>query len=89
MFQNPIMEGKIFDLLGIDLMDPFPSFYGNKYVLVTVDYVFKWWKQSHSLQMRASTYSDFYRRISLKGSGVLEPPSAMAGHTSTASCSPT
>ncbi|XP_048618223.1 uncharacterized protein LOC106408152 [Brassica napus] len=35
-------ERKIFDVWGIDFMGPFPSSYGNEYILVAVDYVSKW-----------------------------------------------
>ncbi|KAL0864739.1 hypothetical protein Bca101_043857 [Brassica carinata] len=42
MPQNPILEVEVFDVWGIDFMGPFPSFYGNKYILVAVDYVSKW-----------------------------------------------
>nr|GFA96328.1 reverse transcriptase domain-containing protein [Tanacetum cinerariifolium] len=33
---------KIFDVWGIDFMGPFPSSKGNKYILVAVDYLYKW-----------------------------------------------
>ncbi|XP_061356193.1 uncharacterized protein LOC133300632, partial [Gastrolobium bilobum] len=39
---NNIMEVEIFDVWGIDFMGPFPTSYGNKYILVAVDYVSKW-----------------------------------------------
>ncbi|KAG7559429.1 Integrase catalytic core [Arabidopsis thaliana x Arabidopsis arenosa] len=42
MPKNPILEVEIFDVWGIDFMGPFPSSYGNKYILVAVDYVSKW-----------------------------------------------
>ncbi|XP_056859558.1 uncharacterized protein LOC130508222 [Raphanus sativus] len=42
MPQNPILEVEVFDVWGIDFMGPFPSSYGNKYILVAVDYVSKW-----------------------------------------------
>ncbi|XP_024014714.1 uncharacterized protein LOC112088553 [Eutrema salsugineum] len=42
MPQNPILEVEIFDCWGIDFMGPFVSSYGNKYILVAVDYVSKW-----------------------------------------------
>ena len=42
MEQKSIQEVEIFDCWGIDFMGPFPSSYGNKYILVTVDYVSKW-----------------------------------------------
>ena len=33
---------EIFDVWGMDFMGPFPSSYGNTYILVAVDYVSKW-----------------------------------------------
>nr|GEU47426.1 reverse transcriptase domain-containing protein [Tanacetum cinerariifolium] len=35
-------NAKIFDVWGIDFMRPFPNSKGNKYILVTVDYLSKW-----------------------------------------------
>ena len=32
----------IFDVWGIDFMGPFPSSFGNIYILLVVDYVSKW-----------------------------------------------
>lgn len=37
-----ILEVELFDLWGIDFMGPFPSSFNNQYILVAVDYVFKW-----------------------------------------------
>nr|GEZ36197.1 reverse transcriptase domain-containing protein [Tanacetum cinerariifolium] len=42
MLQNSIQVCEIFDVWGIDFMGPFPSSKGNKYILVTVDYLLKW-----------------------------------------------
>nr|GEX44917.1 reverse transcriptase domain-containing protein [Tanacetum cinerariifolium] len=42
MPQNAIQVCKIFDVWGIDFMGPFPSSKGNKYILVSVDYLSKW-----------------------------------------------
>ncbi|XP_021722842.1 uncharacterized protein LOC110690324 [Chenopodium quinoa] len=42
MPQQPILELEIFDVWGIDFMGPFPSSYGNQYILVVVEYVSKW-----------------------------------------------
>ncbi|WRX13588.1 Integrase [Theobroma cacao] len=39
---NNILEIEIFDVWGIDFMGPFISSYNNKYILLVVDYVFKW-----------------------------------------------
>lgn len=36
-----ILEVKLFDVWGIDFIGPFPSFWGNKFILVVVDYVSK------------------------------------------------
>nr|GFA62508.1 reverse transcriptase domain-containing protein [Tanacetum cinerariifolium] len=40
--QNSIQVCEIFDVWGIDFMGPFPSSKGNKYILITVDYLSKW-----------------------------------------------
>ncbi|CAM8959790.1 unnamed protein product [Rhodiola kirilowii] len=42
MPQQSILPVEIFDVWGIDYMGPFPSSYGNQYILVAVDYVSKW-----------------------------------------------
>nr|GEX71111.1 reverse transcriptase domain-containing protein [Tanacetum cinerariifolium] len=42
MPQNSIKIYEIFDVWGIDFMDPFSSSRGNKYILVAVDYLSKW-----------------------------------------------
>nr|GFC35425.1 reverse transcriptase domain-containing protein [Tanacetum cinerariifolium] len=44
MPQNSIQVCEIFDVCGIDFIGPFPSSKGNKYFLVTVDYLSKWVK---------------------------------------------
>ena len=36
----PVVQ--IFDVQGIDFMGPFPSSFGNIYILLPVDYVSKW-----------------------------------------------
>nr|GFB04857.1 reverse transcriptase domain-containing protein [Tanacetum cinerariifolium] len=42
MPQNFIQICEFFDVWGIDFMGPFPSSKGNKYILVSVDYLSKW-----------------------------------------------
>lgn len=37
-----ILEVELFDVWGIDFMSPFRSSFGNKYILVAVNYVSKW-----------------------------------------------
>ena len=39
---NNILEVKLFDVLGIDFIGPFPSLFSNLYILVVMDYVSKW-----------------------------------------------
>ena len=39
---NPIIVVEIFDVWSIDFMGPFPSSFGNEYILLAVDYVSKW-----------------------------------------------
>ena len=39
---TPILEVELFDVWGIDFIVPFVSFYGQKYILVALDYVSKW-----------------------------------------------
>ncbi|KAL5562952.1 hypothetical protein UlMin_032699 [Ulmus minor] len=39
---NNILDVELFDVWGIDFMGPFPSSFGNQYILVAVDYVSKW-----------------------------------------------
>ncbi|GJW91852.1 reverse transcriptase domain-containing protein [Tanacetum coccineum] len=40
--KTTIQVCEIFDIWGIDFMGPFPSSKGNKYILVTIDYLSKW-----------------------------------------------
>ncbi|GKE05471.1 reverse transcriptase domain-containing protein [Tanacetum coccineum] len=42
MPQNAIQVCEIFDVWGINFMGPFSSSRGNKYILVAVDYLYKW-----------------------------------------------
>lgn len=37
-----ILEIEIFDVWGIDFMGPFPSSFGQEYILLAVNYVSKW-----------------------------------------------
>ena len=39
---HTILEVKLFDLWGMDFMEPFPPSYNNMYILMAVDYVSKW-----------------------------------------------
>ena len=37
-----ILVVQLFDVWGIDFMGPFPTSFGNIYILLAVDYVSKW-----------------------------------------------
>ena len=39
---NPILVVELFDVWGIDFMAPFPTSFGYAYILVGVEYMFKW-----------------------------------------------
>lgn len=39
---NSILEVEIFDVWGIDFMGLFPSLNWKRFILVVVDYMFKW-----------------------------------------------
>jgi len=39
---TPIIVVDIFDVWGLDFMDPLPNLFGNEYILLCVDYVSKW-----------------------------------------------
>jgi len=39
---SPVIMVEIFDVWGIDFMGPFPSSFGNEYILLAMDYVSKW-----------------------------------------------
>jgi len=41
---NAIIVVEISDMWGIDFMGPFPSSFGNEYILLAVDYISKWVK---------------------------------------------
>ncbi|KAL4385322.1 hypothetical protein GQ457_15G013650 [Hibiscus cannabinus] len=47
-----ILEVELFDVWGIDFMGPFPSSFGNLYILLDIDYVSKW------VEAAATTHND-------------------------------
>lgn len=60
---NPILEVELFDVWGIDFMGPFPSSYGNQYILVAVDYVSKWVEAIASPTNDASVVVKLFKTI--------------------------
>ena len=56
-----ILEVELFDVWGIDFMGLFPSSYGHKYILLTVDYVSKWVKVIPTITCDAKVVLCFIR----------------------------
>ena len=63
MEHNSILEVEVFDCWGINFMGPSPSSYGNKYILVAVDYVSKWVKAVASPTNGASVVIKLFKSI--------------------------
>ena len=57
-----ILVVHIFDVWGIDFMGPFPSSFGNLYILLVVDYVSKWVEAIDCLGNDASIVVGFIQR---------------------------
>ncbi|KAK8670875.1 hypothetical protein V6N13_037488 [Hibiscus sabdariffa] len=57
-----ILEVELFDVWGIDFMGPFPSSYGNLYILLVVDYVSKWVEASATTHNDAKTVLKFLKK---------------------------
>ncbi|GKE12353.1 reverse transcriptase domain-containing protein [Tanacetum coccineum] len=61
--QNYIQVCEIFDVWGIDIMGPFPSSNGNKYILVAIDYVSKWVEAQAFPTSDARNLVNFLKRL--------------------------
>ena len=57
-----ILVVQLFDVWGIDFMGPFPSSFGNLYILLTVDYVSKWVEAVACPKNDANTFLGFLQR---------------------------
>ena len=57
-----IIEVEVFDCWGIDFVGPFPSSYGNKYILVVIDYVSKWVEAVATPKNDAKTVVKFLKK---------------------------
>ncbi|XP_021773641.1 protein NYNRIN-like [Chenopodium quinoa] len=58
-----ILEVELFDVWGIDFMGPFPSSYGNRYILLAADYVSKWVEAIATPTNDARVVSKFFKKI--------------------------
>ena len=61
MPQNKIIFCEIFDVWGIDFMGPFPSSFGNIYILLAVDYVSKWVEAKATKTDDSKVVADFLK----------------------------
>ncbi|XP_015165376.1 uncharacterized protein [Solanum tuberosum] len=59
---TPILELGLFDVWGIDFIGPFVSSYGQKYILVVVDYVSKWVEAVALLENDGKTVAGFLKK---------------------------
>ena len=59
---NSILEVELFDVWGIDLMGPFSSSCGNKYILLVVDYTSKWVEAIPTITCDANVVLNFLRK---------------------------
>jgi len=57
-----IMEVEVFDCWGIDFVGPFPSSFGNEYILVAIDYVSKWVEAVATLHNDTKTMVKFLKK---------------------------
>ena len=62
MHLQNIIEVEVFDCWGIDFVGPFPLSYGNKYILVAIDYVSKWVKPVATPKNYAKTIVKFLKK---------------------------
>ncbi|CAM8950384.1 unnamed protein product [Rhodiola kirilowii] len=70
MPQQSILPVEIFDVWGVDYMGPFPSSYGNQYILVAVDYVSKWVEAVASPTCDAKVVMKLFKKIIFPRFGV-------------------
>ncbi|KAL4295223.1 hypothetical protein GQ457_12G014320 [Hibiscus cannabinus] len=56
------LEVELFDVWGIDFMGPFPSSFGNLYILLAVDYVSKWVEAIATTHNDAKTVQRFIKK---------------------------
>jgi hypothetical protein len=59
MSLNPILIIEIFDVWSIDFMRPFPSSYGNLYILVAADMFLSGWKLELAKLMTIRSWLNF------------------------------
>ena len=69
MLLHGILVVQLFDVWGINFMGPFPSSFGNIYILLTVDYVSKWVEATAFPKNDTNTVVGFLQRNILRRFG--------------------
>jgi hypothetical protein len=67
-----ILVSEIFDVWSIDFMGPFPSSFGNLYILLAIDYVSKWIEAKATRTNDAKVVLDFVRTHIFDRFGILK-----------------
>jgi len=67
---NNIPEVEIFDVWGVDFMGPFPSSFGNQYILVAIDYEYLWIEAIASPTNDAQVVIKLFKKIIFPWFGV-------------------
>ncbi|CAM8880444.1 unnamed protein product [Rhodiola kirilowii] len=70
MPQQIMLEVEIFDVWGIDFMGPFLPSYGNRYILVAVNYVSKWFEAISSPTCEAKVVTKLFKKVIFPRFGV-------------------
>ena len=71
MPQQEILEIELFDVWGLDFMGPFPSSFGNTYILLAVEYVSKWIEAVATVKDDGQTVIRFLKKQIVSRFGVL------------------
>ncbi len=67
-----ILEVELFDVWGINFISPFRSSFGNKYIIISVDYVSKWVEAIASPKNDAKVVIKFFKKYIFTRSGMLK-----------------
>ncbi|KAK9030266.1 hypothetical protein V6N11_031694 [Hibiscus sabdariffa] len=78
-----ILEVELFNVWGLDFMGPFPSSFGNLYILLAVDYVSKWVEAIATTHNDAKTVQKFIKKTFLPDSEHIGQSSATRAGTLT------
>ena len=78
---QPILEVELFDIWGMDFMNPFTSSFRNLYILLAVDYISKWVEAIPTRTNYAKVVANFLRSHIFTRFGTLRALITMGEHT--------